>query len=91
MSITCNHCEGTGFVNLQQIKDTVLTKAENSPNFCEFIQKWIEDHERHDVAVCGCCGNGEGWYGTPGEHYNSEDPGGYRGPYEYNGGLCECD
>uniref|UniRef100_A0A6M3JHU8 Uncharacterized protein n=1 Tax=viral metagenome TaxID=1070528 RepID=A0A6M3JHU8_9ZZZZ len=44
----------------------------------------------HDVTVCDCCGDGEGWYGEPGEHYNSDDPSGPDGPYGYNGGLCEC-
>jgi len=26
--------------------------------------------EGHDVQVCDCCGDGDGWYGIPGEHYN---------------------
>jgi hypothetical protein len=40
--------------------------------------------------VCDCCGDGEGWYGEPGQHYTSDDPVGHNGPYAYNGGLCEC-
>jgi hypothetical protein len=51
----------------------------------------MEEHDSHDVTVCDCCGDGEtSWYGTPGEHYNNEDPQGREGPYAYNGGLCEC-
>lgn len=28
----------------------------------------------HDVSVCDCCGNGEDWHGTPGEHNNFRGP-----------------
>lgn len=49
-----------------------------------------EDELNHDVQVCDCCGDGESWYGTPGEHYGPDDPPGPGGPYDYNGGLCEC-
>ena len=51
---------------------------------------WIAQHKDTDAQVCDCCGNGEEWYGEPGEHYNSYDPAGHNGPYAYNGGLCEC-
>lgn len=44
-----------------------------------------------DFQVCDCCGDGQNWYGQPGEHYNPEDLPGPQGPYAYNGGLCECD
>ena len=56
----------------------------------EAILQWIATHTDHDVQVCDCCGDGEEWYGTPGEHYNSEDPIGKHGPYASNGGLCRC-
>ena len=51
---------------------------------------FIENGGECDTAVCDCCGDGEGWYGIPGEHYNSDDPPGEDGLYRYNGGLCEC-
>ena len=35
-------------------------------------------------------GDGEGWYGTPGEHYGPDDPPGRQGPYDSNGGFCHC-
>lgn len=89
MSITCTRCEGTGFLNLHQIDesygmDVPDMSDENS------ILKWIETHDDHDVQVCDCCGDGAGWYGVPGEHYNSDDPPGPNGPYACNGGLCKC-
>ena len=35
---------------------------------------------QHDVSVCDCCGNGEEWYGEPGQHdwNNPDDPKGCR-------------
>ena len=63
-------------------------------NDTEEILCMIKDLDRaeiaHDIKICDCCGDGEGWYGIPGEHYNDEDPIGNYGPYAYNGGLCEC-
>lgn len=44
----------------------------------------------HDVSVCDCCGDGEGWYGVRGEHYSDFDPKGAKGPYSSNGGLARC-
>ena len=38
----------------------------------------------------GPCGDGDGWYGEPGQHYGAEDPPGKNGAYAYNGGLCKC-
>ena len=90
MSLTCTRCENSGFLNLGQIDEAVLKIADESPGFHAFILAWIENHSEHDVQVCDCCGDGEDWYGIPGEHYNSEDPAGHNGPYAYNGGLCEC-
>ena len=84
MSLTCTRCDGTGFVNLDQIDDPIDLSNERQ------ILQWIEANSDHDVAVCDCCGDGETWYGVPGEHYNADDPPGHDGPYNYNGGLCEC-
>lgn len=87
MAIMCNVCQGSGFINLHQIPDDEFDVLDGD---IDLTLKWIEEHEDHDVQVCHCCGDGEGWYGVPGEHYNSEDPIGRNGPYAYNGGLCKC-
>lgn len=84
MSTPCTRCEGTGFLNTRQIVGPVDLEDPDA------IARWVEDNENHDVTVCDCCGDGEEWYGTPGEHYNAEDPSGPFGPYGSNGGLCEC-
>lgn len=84
----CNHCEGTGFLNLRQVAPEIIyIDAEGGR---EAVLEWIKAHDGHDVQVCNCCGDGEGWYGEPGEHYGVNDPSGPDGPYAYNGGLCEC-
>ena len=90
MPLSCTRCENTGFLNLHQIDPDFY--GEDVPNLTDQDQilKWISTHDNHDVQVCDCCGDGENWYGVPGEHYNEEDPIGHDGPYAYNGGLCEC-
>lgn len=86
MSITCTRCDGTGFLNTHQIPEEERYNLD-SP---EAIGEWCDRNNDHDVCICDCCGDGECWHGTPGEHYNNEDPIGDFGPYAYNGGLCEC-
>ncbi len=77
----CNHCE-FGFLNIDQVPADVLgTQA---------VLQWIKNNTGHDVKICDCCGDGEDWYGKPGEHYDDTDPPGPNGPYAYNGGLAEC-
>lgn len=78
----CTRCEGTGFLNSHQIPACVEGR--------DAILHWIERTVGHDVTICDCCGDGDIWYGVPGEHYGDNDPAGNAGPYEYNGGLCEC-
>ena len=90
MSQTCTRCDVTGFLNVDQVPEDVLEKAESSGYFHEDILEWINANEGHDVQACDCCGNGEDWYGEPGWHYGADDPVGDYGPYAYNGGLCEC-
>lgn len=87
MSTTCTRCDSSGFLNLHQIPDDEMYEIDCD---LDLIQKWIEEHDDHDVQICDCCGDGDDWYGDPGEHYNAEDPPGKDGPYAYNGGLCEC-
>lgn len=88
MSITCTRCGGSGFINLEQIPENELDIM--SDDLVSKVPKWMSSNSCHDVSVCDCCGNMDEWYGTPGEHYNKEDPYGDRGPYGYNGGYCEC-
>ena len=86
---TCNCCE-EGFKNLEQIDPEYIEYAERAPDFQTAIGEWMDKNFLHDVCICDCCGDGDGWYGTPGQHYGPEDPIGDNGPYAYNGGLCEC-
>jgi len=83
--MTCTRCDGTGFLNIFQINDDNLIDKG-----IKAIMEWMQEHDDHDVMICDCCGNGEDWYGDPGEHYGADDPEGHDGPYRYNGGLCEC-
>lgn len=87
--MTCARCQGSGFLNLRQIPDAELAATAGK---VENILAWIKAQtEPHDVHVCDCCGDGVYlWHGTPGEHYGRFDQPGNFGPYEYNGGLCEC-
>lgn len=90
MGVRCNPCDGSGFVNLHQVPDSVLSEFRLG-NDAEVILSWMQEQtEAHDVKVCDCCGNGDdSWHGDPGEH----DPSDYNrksGPYEYNGGVPEC-
>ena len=83
--LSCTRCEGSGFLNVEQIEDTTVHDGGH-----EAISQWIKENDNHDVELCDCCSDGVEWYGEPGEHYSSDDPAGRGGPYEYNGGLCEC-
>jgi len=93
MTTTCTRCQNTGFLNLEQLHtieggDDVIKQDENA--ILLFITRLTETRIEHDISVCDCCGDGDGWYGVPGEHYNNEDPSGNNGPYASNGGLCRC-
>lgn len=87
----CTRCEGTGFLNLEQVPTETLAEFEKTGDH-NVILTWIHDMDRnrqrygcschiappcsscvdywHDVSVCDCCGNGDHWHGTPGEHHN---------------------
>ena len=88
MTIPCTRCNNTGFLNVEQLDDLECEITEQDE--VEKILQVISIKTGHDIQVCDCCGDGETWYGIPGEHYNNEDPKGKNGPYAYNGGLCEC-
>ena len=87
--MTCTRCDGTGFLNLFQVGDDLLNKFWESGDE-KIVLAWIKEHDRHEVSVCDCCGNGENWHGTRGEHYTTTHD--CRGgvAYKYNGGLAEC-
>ena len=84
MSTPCTRCSGTGFLNIDQ-SDGATDGMDT-----DRITAWAEANQPNDITVCDCCGDGDNWYGTPGEHYNSSDLPGRDGPYAYNGGVCEC-
>lgn len=84
----CTRCKGSGFLNLDQMPEKELVEFGDDP---QKIVLWIKRQTSpHDVSVCDCCGDGEQWHGEAGYHYSVSDPKGSRGPYKYNGGLCEC-
>ncbi len=91
MSTNCTRCEGFGYLNTDQLSEGKQKELdETGPrDFWDNNEDFIESDD-NDVQVCDCCGDGESWYGEPGEHYNRDDPRGQDGPYAYNGGLCEC-
>ena len=90
MSTGCTRCENSGFLNLSQIPVEDLQVIEKDGDAEDKTFEWMSRNPASDVQVCDCCGDGEEWYGIPGEHYNSDDPQGPNGPYASNGGLCHC-
>lgn len=72
--MNCTRCAGEGFINLHQIPDEDWAAIEKADDFHQAVLAWIAANDGHDVSVCDCCGDGENWYGTPGEHhYNPND------------------
>ena len=59
----CTRCEGTGFLNIEQIPEDTIDLDDT-----DAVLKWIDENDEHDVGVCDCCGDGEGWYDEPGCH-----------------------
>jgi hypothetical protein len=64
----CTRCDGTGLLNLDQVDDQTLRRFEATGDH-QIILDWIASNRNHDVSVCDCCGDGEAWHGTPGEHH----------------------
>ena len=72
MSLSCTRCGGTGFLNLEQVDEDTLARFDETGDVC-LIFAWIALAEcEHDVSVCDCCGDGEDWYGEPGQHHPGE-------------------
>ena len=88
--MNCTRCASTGFLNIHQFTEATGKDFFELEDAQDVVLKQIKNNENHDIQVCDCCGDGENWYGAPGEHYNSEDISGPDGPYAYNGGHCEC-
>lgn len=84
--MNCTRCEGSGFLNIDQLP----SKMHETDIDIDDVFQWMLDNPVSDVCVCNCCGDGDEWYGTPGEHYGPMDPIGASGPYAGNGGLCQC-
>jgi hypothetical protein len=61
--VNCTRCGETGFLNVELLPDDVRDCMDVND-----IEEWIRAHDDHDVQVCDCCGDGEGWYGEPGQH-----------------------
>lgn len=81
--MNCTRCRGAGFLNVESVPEDIMAEGPDA------VLAWMTDKES-DVTVCDCCGDGEAWYGEPGQHYGPNDPIGPNGPYGYNGGLCKC-
>ena len=89
--MVCTRCNGTGFLNLHQVPDSVLDQfyvGDGNLNHQVIIDWMTKNPNGNDVSICNCCGNTEQWFGTAGEH--NERDFGLSGPYFYNGGLPEC-
>ena len=71
----CTRCDGTGFLNLEQIEDDAV----HDGGFDE-IMKWLKENDGHEVGICDCCGDGDGWYGEPGETSTDPNAGGWDTP-----------
>lgn len=100
----CTRCQGTGFLNIEQLPDELQNgleesafkylsqdikyKVVKSDSWHGMVLEWIINNEDHDVQVCDCCGDGDDWYGIAGEHDESDF--GRNGCYSYSGGLPEC-
>ena len=67
--------------------DATLAKFDSTGDH-QVIVDWIKSNPDSDVSVCDCCGDGEGWCGTPSEHDYKDF--GMNGPYAYNGGVPLC-
>jgi hypothetical protein len=68
--MNCTRCQGTGFLNLQQIPDRDMALLGAAEHWELAVLSWIASEKDHDVQVCDCCGDGDDWYGEPGEHTN---------------------
>lgn len=89
MGMNCTRCDASGFLNLAQIVGKIDAGKLEPDEILTWLNK--QNVNEFDTQVCDCCGDGDqAWYGIPGEHYNSEDPGGDNGPYASNGGFCHC-
>jgi len=73
----CTRCQQSGFINLHQIPEDEMDAINEAPDFIEAVQAWMAANPDSDVSVCDCCGDGDEWYGEPGEHHTGEPCGCY--------------
>ena len=64
----CTPCQGTGFLNIEQVPVGIDL---SNPTV---VLGWMLANKGHDVRICDCCGDGEGWYHNPGEHASNALP-----------------
>ena len=50
----CTRCDGTGFLNLDQLGDVGLAEAQASGDFHGYILNWIEEQDRQQKRLEGC-------------------------------------
>lgn len=69
--MNCTRCDTTGFLNLGQVDDATLARFDATGDV-QVVVDWMAANPGSDVGICDCCGDGEGWYGQPGEHAGGE-------------------
>jgi hypothetical protein len=68
----CTRCDGTGFLNLQQVDEATLLTFDATGDHT-IILRWIAENTT-DCSVCDCCGDGEEWYDELGRHNVNDNP-----------------
>ena len=58
--MNCTRCDGTGFLNIEQMGEMGIEWAESHIDFCAAVMEWIRFNPGTDVSICDCCGDGEG-------------------------------
>lgn len=90
--MNCTRCQGSGFLNLDHLEDRDHALLGASEDWHQALLGWITSKQvSEDIQVCDCCGDGENWYGTPGEHNNyMTPPSGRLGPPDNQEPYPEC-
>ncbi len=88
--MTCTRCGGTGVLN-EHLLAALMPEDGTADDIARILQ-FLHSVEggQHEVRVCDCCGDGDRWYGTPGEHYGPDDPRGPNWTLRQQWGLRRC-